>query len=267
MAPFAAGAIVLEATYLPSRPLSLPSPCGKRARGRVEQDQHRVQRRRVHEDDAGVILADRMGVRVDHAHAGRASRALVVNDGMHDGVGPQRHVAGLRRPRQRRGVRAEVAAERAAAHAQVARLAGAASLLQMDRVRLRQMRPPALHDVAIAVVRAHRVAQVLLDAVEVERRQVLAVGHRLDPVAVAAHADEALDVRVPRRDVVVADRPVDPVAVALRRGELVVAPALAGAAPDERLAADLVAADPVERLLLHVRVVASFTKKCAVSSP
>ena len=33
------------------------------------------------------------------------------------------------------------------------------------------------------------------------------------------------------------------------------APALAGASPDDRLAADLVAADPIERLLLHVRVI------------
>ena len=230
----------------------MPSPLRESRRGRVEQDQHRVERRRGHEDDAGAILADRMCLRVDHAHAGRAVLALIVNDRMHDGVGAQCHVAGLRRPRERRGVRGEVGAERAAAPAQVARAAGAASLLQMDRLGLRQMSPSAAHHVAIAVVSADLVAHVLLDAVEVERRQEFAVGHRLDSVAGAAHADEALDVRVPRSDVLVADRPADPVAMTLRRRELVVAPALAGAAPHDRLAAHLVAADPVERLLLHV---------------
>ena len=194
----------------------------------------------------------RVSLRVDHAHAGRAVLALIVNDRMHDGVGVQGHVAGLRRPRERRRVRGEVGAERAAAPAQVARAAGAASLLQMDRLGLRQMSPSAAHHVTIAVVRADLVAHVLLDAVEVERRQEFPVGHRLDSVAGPAHADEALDVRVPRSDVLVADRPADPVAMTLRRRELVVAPALAGAAPHDRLAAHLVAADPVERLLLHV---------------
>ena len=42
-------------------------------------------------------------------------------------------------------------------------------------------------------------------------------------------------------------RPVD--------GELVLAPPLAGAPPDQRLPTDLVTADPVKRLLLHVRMI------------
>src|SRR3954469_7906232 len=95
-----------------------------------------------------------------------------------------------------------------------------------------------------------------LDAVEVERREILAIRHPLESIPIAAHTDELLDVRVPGRDVVVADRPVHPVAELLRRDELVLAPPLARSAPDERLAADLIAADPVERRLLHVRVVA-----------
>src|SRR5262245_15318945 len=101
----------------------------------------------------------------------------------------------------------------------------------MDRLGLGKVSPSAVHHVTIAVVRADPVAHVLFDAVEVERREEFPVGHRLDSVAGAADADEALDVRVPRRDVLVADRPADPVAVALRRRELVMAPALAGAAP------------------------------------
>src|SRR6266550_1766156 len=97
---------------------------------------------------------------------------------------------------------------------------------------------------------------MLLGAVEIEWRQELSVGHRLQVIGIAADADELLDVRVPRRDVVVADRPIHPVPELLRSHELVFAPALTGASPDDRLAADLITADPVERLLLDVRVVA-----------
>src|SRR5215204_3827155 len=175
---------------------------------------------------------------------------------MDDRVRPQREVPRLRRPWKRGGVGAEVAAVGTAAHAEVPRLARPAPLLEVDRVRLREVRPPPLHDVTVLVVRAHRVAEMLLDAVEVERRQVLAVGHRFETVAVAAHADELLDVRIPGCHVVVPDRPLDAVAHARRRGELVLAPPLARTPPDQRLSADLIAADPVERRLLHVRVVA-----------
>src|SRR6266550_567803 len=97
---------------------------------------------------------------------------------------------------------------------------------------------------------------MLLRAVEIERRQKLAVGHCFEMIGVPAHADELLDVRVPRRDVVVGDRPVHPVTELFRSDELVLAPPLAGATPDDRLSADLVAANPVEWLLLDVRMVA-----------
>src|SRR3954462_7512886 len=97
---------------------------------------------------------------------------------------------------------------------------------------------------------------MFLRAVEVERRQEFSIRHRLQMIGVAANADEFLDVRVPRSDIVVSDRPVHAVAQLFRRDEFVLAPALAGATPDYRLPANLVAADPVERFLLDVWVVA-----------
>ncbi len=70
----------------------------------------------------------------------------------------------------------------------------------------------------------------------------------------AAHADEALDVIVPRRDVGVADRPVDGDAVAQVGLEIEIAPAVHLASPDDRLAAHLPRAEPVERPIGRRRV-------------
>ena len=79
----------------------------------------------------------------------------------------------------------------------------------------------------------HFVAEVFLDTVEIEWGEIFSVWHCLEAIAITAHSDELLDVRVPRRDVVGADRPVDAVALSLRCGELVLAPPLAGASPDQ----------------------------------
>ena len=96
--------------------------------------------------------------------------------------------------------------------------------------------------------------QMSLDAVELHRRQELAVGQLRQAFGAAAHADEALDVVVPRRDLGVADRPVDGDAVLRVRFEVQVAPAIALPAPHDRAAADVIAADPVEALDLRVRM-------------
>src|SRR2546423_4051306 len=74
-------------------------------------------------------------------------------------------------------------------------------------------------------------------------------------IGVSADADEFLDVRVPGGDIVVRDRPVHPVSQLLGRDELVLAPALTRAAPDDGLAAHLITTDPIERPLLDVRMV------------
>ena len=100
----------------------------------------------------------------------------------------------------------------------------------------------------------HRLLQVSLDAVQIHRRQELAVGQLRQPFGAAAHADEALDLVVPRRELGVADRPVDCDPVLGVRAEIQVAPAIGLPAPHQRAAADVVAADPVEALDLGVRM-------------
>ena len=94
---------------------------------------------------------------------------------------------------------------------------------------------------------------LLLEAVHRHRRQELAVGQLRQALAAAADAGEALDVVVPRRDVLVADRPVDGDAVARVGLEVEVAPAVRLPAPQQRPAADVIAAHPVEALDLGVR--------------
>src|SRR5205807_10112780 len=94
----------------------------------------------------------------------------------------------------------------------------------------------------------------LLAGVNFHRRLELAVRELRQAQLFAAHADEPLDVAVPRRDVGVADRPVDAVPVAQVGLEVEIAPAVHLASPDERLAADLVALDPGEGLVLDVGV-------------
>src|SRR5580700_289054 len=109
-------------------------------------------------------------------------------------------------------------------------------------------------------LRQHR-SQMLLDAVQFIGRQILPVRHRLDALTGAAHADEFLDMAIPWRDVVVADGPRDSISVTLRRSKIAGTPARAGAAPDQRFAADLIAAHPVERFLLDVGMVRILDEK------
>ena len=192
-----------------------------------------------------------VGLRVQHAHAGRAPRAVVVDQLVHDRIRPQRHVAGRFGGGQRARIAAEVRAVRTAANAQVAVLARAS--LRTVRKRSRQMRDAADRELALELVR-HRLLQMSLDAVEVHRRQELAVGQLRQSFGAAAHADEALDMVVPRRELGVTDRPVDRDAVLRVRLEVHRAPAIALPAPHDRAAADVIAADPVEALDLGVRM-------------
>src|SRR6185295_18557058 len=137
--------VVVVADVLAEQPAVVAESVRETAGSRVQKNESAIERRRVHEDDARLIFGHRMGVGIDDAHARRLALRFVVDDRMNDRVGADGEVAGLHRPWQRRCVGAEVSAERAAAHAEVPRLARAAALLEMYLLRLRQMRPPALH--------------------------------------------------------------------------------------------------------------------------
>ena len=74
-------------------------PVREAFRRRIQENEIGVERRRIHEDDARLILGHRVGVRVDDADAGRLALRLVVDNGVDHRVRTNRQVAGLRRPR------------------------------------------------------------------------------------------------------------------------------------------------------------------------
>src|SRR5439155_12874698 len=67
--------------------------------------------------------------------------------------------------------------------------------------------------------------------------------------------------RVPGGKVLEADRPVNSIAITGRTFEVILAPTLSLAGPKQRLAAYLVASNPIIWLLLYVRVLIIFYKE------
>src|SRR3569833_357247 len=123
------------------------------------------------------------------------------------------------------------------------------------------MCPAGLHHKAVLIMPVYFTLDLLFNGTHFKRRKVFAIGQRLQAVPVSANAREFLDVAVPRRNVLIADRPVDSIPETLGSRKFEIAPALAGPPPHDRLTANLVAADPVERLFLYVGMLLVFYKK------
>ena len=225
-------------------------PAGPDVGGRAHEQPRRVERRRAEEDDLRRVVRGLLGDGVEHAHAGRALAVAVVDHVGHDRERLERQPAGRHRRRQRRRLRAEVGAVRAAEPARVAVLAarrGPASACVRLATRPGMMRRVPSNSFAS---RPATSSSPQLSGIAGWNWPSGSCG---SPSTRAGDAGVPLDVVVPRRDVGVADRPVDRDAF-LRVGlEVEVAPAIALAAPHQRAAADLIAAIPVEALDLGVR--------------
>ncbi len=129
------------------------------------------------------------------------------------------------------------------------------------------MRPAGMYKVPVFVMGGDLPLDMRFRAVQIERRQELAVGHCFYTVAGAAYADEFFYMGIPWGNVCIPDRPACAIPEPLRGGELKRAPALAGPAPGERFAAYLVAPYPIERFVLYVRMVFIFYEKNAHCLP
>ena len=114
----------------------------------------------------------------------------------------------------------------------------------------RQVRDPHQRQAASGKLALDRLLHALLRTRHLPGREKLAVRQVRQAQPLPAHPDEALHVAVPGREIPVANRPIDAVAVAQVGLEVQVAPAPARTAPDEAAPAQLVAADPTERLVI-----------------
>ena len=204
----------------------------------------------VQEDEARVELLRLPRLRVDDAHAFGPARLVIADQAVGDGVGTEGQPAGGGGGGKGRGVAREVGAVGTAAVAEVPALAGAAAV-----VGPRQHGHVAHDQVPAGERRRDALAQVPLEAVHLEGRQQVALRKLGQAGLLAADADEGLHAVVPGREVRVAQRPVDPDAFLEVGLEVEVAPAEAVARPEQRPPADLVAPEPVERLLLLVGMV------------
>lgn len=106
----------------------------------IEQDQIRVVGRGIHENDLRVVLDRFLCIRIDDTPARGFTLFFVVDEGMHDREWTQGQVARLFRPRQGGAIAAEVAAKRTAASAKLPAHALRATLLEVDGIRLGEIR-------------------------------------------------------------------------------------------------------------------------------
>ena len=135
------------------------------------------------------------------------------------------------------------AKERAEAEKKAAEEAAAAAKAAETLAASKPKRAP-IDETAPRPPRGH----VLLDDVQRDRRQELAVRQHVQSFARAGDAGEPLYMVVPRRDVGIADRPVGGDAILEVRFEVQVGKPIALPAPHQRAPAYVVATEPVEAL-------------------
>ena len=245
-----ARAVVVVHDELAEHPAGVREAVGERGVFGIEQEPHRLDRRRAEEHDLARELRFVARDRVDHAHAGRAALLWVVEHFGDDAVGQQREVARRARRGERRRDAAEVRVGDATLFARATVVASETSV-----VILRENRDASDREHALAVERLHDLgSRVFLDDGHLHGREKDSVGQLRQPFVRAAHADEPLHVLVPRRDVRVANWPVVAVAVSCIRFEIEIAPAVDLTSPHDRAAADLTSAQPVEGRVVGRRV-------------
>src|SRR5579862_3932134 len=124
----------------------------------------------------------------------------------------------------------------------------------MDFLRLSQVGAATCDHPAIFIMGVKAVAHASLHAIEFPGRQEFSVRQILDSVAVAADSRKDFHVTVPWSKILIADRPVRGKAVSSRALEFKIAPALCLASPHQGFPPCLIAANPVKRLFMDIRM-------------
>src|SRR5205085_7511538 len=117
---------------------------------------------------------------------------------------------------------------------------------------LRKMGTPRISNVTVFIIAFYTFLEVIFDTAQSPCGKKLTIGKGIDSIFVAANANELLHIAIPWRHIVVANGPIDSEPVATGSFEVVVAPPLSLPCPHDALAANLVAADPIERFVLDI---------------
>ena len=132
----------------------------------------------------------------------------------------------------------------------------------MNLVGFGEVRAAANHNgSAAAVVLGHLLTKIFFNARHFVGGQKLAVGQLRQPVFVARNTRKPLHVAVPRSNIFVTNGPFYRKTIAGGAFKIKLRPALRLPRPHQRLAAHLVAPNPVERFFLDVRMLGIFYKK------
>ena len=176
----------------------------------------------------------------------------------------QGEVAAFERIRNSAAIGAKVGSERTAALAFGAVEALAAPLVEVMLARLAEVCAAPEDYVAVAVVFGHDFRKILFDDTALPGGQEISVGQLGDAVFITRYTHEIFHLIVPGGEVSIADRPVYREAVARRSFEVEIAPTLGLAGPHQAFAPYLIAPNPIERLLLDVRMLGVFHEKMRV---
>ena len=138
-------------------------------------------------------------------------------------------------------------------------------------VRNGEIRRTTRNDVATRKPGFDRALGVALHGVHFEGRQEFAIGDLRESVTVSGNARDFFHMRIPWRKIGIADGPVGAVSVGQIRFEIELCPALHHACPEQGFSADLIAADPIERLglligmfpILHEKMLGGFAEGVA----
>src|SRR5690242_21957402 len=96
---------------------------------------------------------------------------------------------------------------------------------------------------------------MFLDARKPPRWQKLTIGKFFEAIFIAANTGKLLNMAVPRSDVLISYWPIDGKAISCRTLKIEIAPSLSLSGPHDALPSNLITADPIEWLLLDVRVI------------
>src|SRR5579871_5880131 len=112
-----------------------------------------------------------------------------------------------------------------------------------------------IDDGAIFVFLSDDIGKIVLHASQLQRWQKFPIRQLGQTILVARNTHEFFDITIPWRKVPVADWPIDGVSVPDGSTKVKIAPALSLTSPHDRLAPDLVPADPIKGPLLHIGMI------------